>query len=277
MDRLVRYAIVLGITAFFAVMWGLLIRSHVRIGTAMGPRPDYNTLLRPGEKERTTSWGIYFGKVRIGRSDTTVTREADGTISIHTNAEIKLDPAAKYVLGMVGTVDLDFRANISPLRGLLLFQVSSEKLDTSLQGTVRKGEILLRGHVADEQIRSSVPYDPDRLLAEVFSPLAALPKLRKRQVGQTWTVDLVNPIAGTLQKVSVRVVESEEIVLADETVTVFHLSFAVGTSRWHSWVTEEGEVLVQGTPFGLALQREDLPSAVAAALQKMAAEPARPH
>lgn len=275
LSKFAKYALVLGITAFFAVMWGLMLRPHLAVPTGAGLRPDYVSLLKPGEKERTTSWGIYFGGNRIGRSEMLVRQQEDGTIVIRTDAEIKLDPAVEYVLGLVGTLDVKFLVNISPLRGLLLFQADSKLLDTSLQGAVRDDEILLRGHVGKERIRTSIPYDADGLLAEAFSPLAGLPELKRGQVGRNWTMDMVNPVAGTLQKVSVSIARSKEITLADRTVRVFQLSFATGAGRWNSWVTEDGEVLVQGTPFGLSLRREDLPADVLTDLRAVTPEPSQ--
>jgi len=114
-----------------------------------------------------------------------------------------------------------------------------------------------------------VPYDQDRLLGETLSPLAALPELSEDQVGRAWSFNMVNPIAGAVQPVTAQVERSKELRIRGETVRVFELRFNSGSSRWTSWVTEQGEVLMQGTPFGLALQREDLPPS--------ALEELRPH
>lgn len=266
-------AAALVITAFFAVMWGVMLRRHLSVRAAAQFRPDYSNLLKPGEQERSTNWGIYFGGFRIGRSQMTVKRESEGTIVLRTQARVSISQALKYVVGVAGDLDLDFRASISPLRGLIFFQATSGLLKADLQGTVRRNELLLNGHVGENRIRTSVPYDQDRLWGEALSPLAALPELGDDQVGRTWSFDMVNPIAGAVQPVTVEVARSVEVRIKGEAVEVYELRFSTGSSRWTSWVTEAGEVLVQGTPFGLALQREDLPPSVLAELKAEAALP----
>ena len=81
-SRAAKYALVAGVTAFFAVMWGLLLHKHLPAATTSRLRPNYGNLLRPGEEERTTLWGIYFGLARLGRSEMTIKRESGGTILI---------------------------------------------------------------------------------------------------------------------------------------------------------------------------------------------------
>jgi hypothetical protein len=122
-------------------------------------------------------------------------------------------------------------------------------------------------------VRTTLPFDQDRLLGEAFSPLAAMPELAKSRVGGTWKVDMVDPIAGRLQQTTVTILSSKEVELAGQAVTLFELHFAMGRNRWTSWVTEDGEVLVQGTPFGLTLRREDLSAALA---EQLGTEPLTP-
>ncbi|MHC4480894.1 MAG: hypothetical protein ACYS1C_08000 [Planctomycetota bacterium] len=271
--RALKYVLVFGVTAFFAVMWGLLLRAHLPSPAAEPVRPDYGNLLKPGQQERTTRWAIYFGEFRIGDSEMSIERLEDGTISIHTRSEVNLEGAAEFLLGTSGVVDVDFRVNVSPLRGPLFFQVGSEKLKTTLHGRIRAGEILLTGHVSGRKVRTTLPFDQDRLLGEAFSPLAAMPELAKSRVGGTWKVDMVDPIAGRLQQTTVTILSSKEVELAGQAVTLFELHFAMGRNRWTSWVTEDGEVLVQGTPFGLTLRREDLSAALA---EQLGTEPLTP-
>ncbi len=272
LGRLGRLAVLLAITAFFAVMWGLLIKQHLRTASATEMRPNYDNLLGPDEQERSSAWGIYFSGLRIGRLDMRVRRETDGTIEVRTTAAVSINAAARYIVGVSGDLDAKFLATISPLRGLMFFQVDSKLLDASLRGSVHENEIMLVGHVGEERIRTTLPYDPDTLFGEALSPLTALPELRESQVGRSWTIDMVNPITGDVQKVTIAVAGSKRIVLGGKKVRAFDLTFTAGSSRWASWVTESGEVLIQGTPFGLTMQREDLPADV---LGDLAAPPAQ--
>ena len=259
MDRMLKGMLVLGVTAFFAVMWGLLIRSHVVVPAEMLVGPDYDRLLPAGQNERVESWGIYMGRTRIGESEMTVRRQDGGTLSVTTDAQLRLGAAAALLPQLSGTLDLLFRAEISPLRGLLRFQVGSERLDATLYGTVHEGELLLRGNAGTKKIDTTVPYDPGKLVAEMFSPLAAFPDLSDSEVGRSWSLDMVNPIAGSVQEVLVSLTRSRPLTMGEREVTVYRLTFVSGAGKWHSWVTEDGDVLIQGTPFGVTLRREDMP------------------
>jgi hypothetical protein len=271
--RLVKYALVFSIASFFAVMWGLLLRAHVPTPVAAPVRPDYDNLLKLDEEERFTRWGIYLGPKRVGRADMTVARLQDGTVSVRAVSELKLDTASRLLFGLSGKLDVLFGATVSPLRGLLAFNMKSKLLKSDLQGSVRGGEILLTGHVGDQRVRTSLPYDEDKLLGEAFSPLTSLPELKKSQVGQRWTMSMLNPITGALEDVTATVRSYKDIDLAGDDVRVFELSFSARTNHWSSWVTEDGEILVQGTPFGLTLRREDLPRQAIASLS-LAGQPA---
>lgn len=260
--HLLKYAAVLAVTAFFAVMWGLLLRSHLTFDRPGGLQPAYDRLLGLDEEKRSTSWGIYFGEMRIGTSEVTISRDESSALSVESKTRIKLGPALRYVVGIVGELDVDFRAAVSPLRGLQYFSAESALLNTTLQGSVQDGVITLFGHVGEERIRSSIPFEADRLMGQVLSPLTALPKLEKRDVGRSWAVDIVNPLAGQIQEVMVSVEDHRQVEIGGDATEVLQLSFTSGSSRWVSWVTEEGDVLIQGTPFGLTLRREDLSAAV---------------
>ncbi len=262
LNRILRYAVVLAVTAFFAVMWGALLRRHLGMPPAEAVQPDYDALLAPGQDERSTSWGIYFGATRLGSSTTTFRRQDDGTISIRTDSEIRLTPAARYLIGVVGTLDVTFRAGVSPLRGLTYFAAESQLLDTTLQGTVRGDEILVTGRTGERRVRTTLPFDQGNLVGQALGPMTALPDLSAARAGLTWSFDMVNPVAGSLQRVIGTVDRVRELEIDGREVRVLQLSFATGGNRWSSWATEGGEVLVQGTPFGLELRREDLPPEV---------------
>lgn len=267
MAKLLKYSLLLGVAAFFAVMWGLLLRSHLPMRDAERLRPSYDNLLKPGQDERSAAWGIYFAGRRIGQSNTKVWRGQDGTISIRTITEIHLETAARYILGVTGTLDVDFTATISPLRGLQSFEIESDLLNTSLLGTVRQDRILINGHIGEDTVRTSMPYDEHRLLGQVLAPPTTLPPLDEGSPGQAWTLDMVNPVAGKVEQVTVSIIGFKDLVLAEETTRVFKLLFATRNKHWISWVTDDGEVLVQGTPFGLRLQRDDIPQDALAELE----------
>ncbi len=273
-DRMIKSTLAVAVAAFFAVMWGLLLRQHLFVGGAPTFQPSYEALLKPDQKERIEQWGVYFAGRRIGQSELRITRDMEGLLHIQSQTSIAIEPALRYLLGTPGNLDVTFKAAISPLTGLHDFQVNSTSINTRLLGVVDEDTIKVRGYVAGETVRTDLPYTPGVFLGEVFSPFTSLPELSKSDVGRTWSVDMVNPLAAGMQRVTVEMAARREVELDGERTPVYRLDFTTSSTRWESWVTEDGSVLVQGTPFGLTIRREDLPAEV---LQQLQAEtPAAP-
>jgi len=255
----IRHTIVLAVAAFFAVMWGLLLRENLfpkeppRIG------PDYESLLPAGEKQRSARWRIMFAGKQIGHSETTVTRSDGDSLRIEANTTVSIPPSMRLVLGASGTFDIAFEADISPLRGLESVEVRSNRLDLNVLGTVRENTLTLTGHSGRRRINATLPYEPHRFMAEAFSPLAGVPRLRRSDLGKEWTVDMLNPITGNVVEVTATPIASIEVSLADGRRRAFKVLFTARNAQWVSWVDDRGRLLVQGTPFGVTVWREGIP------------------
>lgn len=250
----------LAVTCFCAVMWALLIGQHQPRPGSSTFQPNYADLLPPGERERGAEWGLYLGPQRIGTSTMRVAREEDGTISLSTNVKANFGAAAKYIAGIAGTFEVDFRAMIGPLRGLLSWQLESRQLEASMVGVVRGDRMLIRGRLHGSPLETEMPYDPEGMISDAFSPMATFPSMSGMAVGQSWTAAILNPLTGSVQDVTVRIARMQEIDFGGEQVRAFQLDSQGPGGRWTCWVTEDSQVLVQGTPFGLTLRREDLPA-----------------
>lgn len=261
---------VLGAAVFFAVMWGLLIRKHVAGGQAVAP--DYSRLLGPGEQRRETTLGIYFLGQRFGKTHTVMTRGSDRGLTIRSETEIELNPGLKPVTGISGKIDLEFVAHVGPLSGLERLSFRSRKLNLNLHGYRRDGSLAMTGSLGQEQISTTLSLDESRFVTGIFSPLSGLPRLSENAVGQEWQLHMVNPIFGQVEKVTARLESSRTVTLDLEEVRVFRLSLSTSTNSWESWLTEDGQILVQGTPIGLTLKREDVDPKVIESLTEEADE-----
>jgi len=267
----------LAVTAFCAVMWGLLIRVNLRRPSPADPGAAYANLLAPGQDERTAEWGLFLGPQRVGGSTMRVQRNSDGTLALRTVVRVDPGAAGRLAAGLTGTLQVEFRSIISPLRGLLSWQIESEALSTSLLGAVRDGRMMIRGNLQGVPVRSEIPFDPHGLLSEAFSPLTAVPaSLSGQKVGQSWSAAMVNPLTGTLQDVTLRIAAVRRVPFGEQTALAYELAFTGPAGRWTSWVTESGQVLIQGTPFGLTLRREDLTPEALRALTPQDAPPVGP-
>ncbi len=103
-------------------------------------------------------------------------------------------------------------------------------------------------------------------LADPFLPISGLSDLTPEDVGETWSLQFINPLMGRMEKVVARVDEYRDVKTDAGTMRAFKVVFQSGKFKWHSWVKDDGEVLIQGTPFGLTLRRDDLPPQILGAL-----------
>jgi len=257
MPKLARYVLVLAIAAFCAATWGLLMREHLIVKHTVNIDANYDGLLDPEQDDRTATWGLYLGQTRVGMATTHYTRQPDGTI--WARADTSVSRKVTQFLGLEDDIELNFTAQVSPLRGLLAFSLACDAVDLLVQGKVEGSQILLNGHLGEEQITETVPYQGRALTGTVFSPMAAAPRLAERNIGDLWMVDLLNPLTALPQSVSIALREKTRITLEDVPETVYKLGFAMGNSSWYAWVRENGEPLVQGTPFPVHLRRTDMP------------------
>jgi len=250
------------VACLFALTWGLLLRE--RIGMSTGPTvvPKYEELLSEGEDRRDARMGIYLGPQRIGETQTTVERSTFGSFYVRSLTRVEIKDLPAYMFRTVGDVTIEFFADISPLTGLRSIQVTCPRLDVRLIGTVREGQLVMRGVMAGERITKSIPFMGGPFLGEAFTPMAGLPDLKRARKGDRWTMLLVNPIVGSVQAIRVTVEDRRIVGRGADKCTLLRLGFNSGSQVWQSWVTAEGDVMVQGTPLGLTLRREDMPQAV---------------
>ncbi len=259
LSKVVNSSLALAIAAFFAVMWGSLLLKHAVVEPSVGSPYSWGDLLEPEETGRSHRWDILFGDRTVGTSNLTVRREEGGLLAVRNETQIAVDPALRYVLGLAGTVDLTFTAQASPLTGLRMVQLVSAALDTNLLGRPDEGSIKLTGHVGKQRVDTEVLYDMDAFIGDLLSPVAPLRTVSDKDLGRSVTLDVINPLAGRMEKVTMTVAQSAKLQIGAGEATCYRLAFAAGSARWDSWVTSEGEMVVQGTPFGLTMRRHDVP------------------
>ena len=265
--KLLRDTTVVAIACFFAVMWGLLISERISSVPGAQVTPRYDKLLPVGEKRREFRMGIYLGSVRLGQTRTIIERSEEGTIYLQNTTRLDPGGIAKLVLPLSEPVDVNFYAHISPLRGLRSFRASSETIALNLVGSVEDGRMSIKGRLGNEKIETTFPFHG--FLGEMFSPTTGLPRLHPGMVGQTWSMQVVNPILGRVDVVKVRVHAYKDLHVEGKKTRAFLLFFFMGAKKeWYTWVDADGEVLIQGTPFLVYLVRDGLPPELVSSLLK---------
>jgi len=274
MMKWVGHVSVLAIACFFAVMWGLVLRERVATAPVHGVRPDYDRLLGPEEERREYLMGIYWGEKRRGMTHTVIERGESGNITIHSSTRLQPADITRFVVPAGKELDVEFEADISPLSGLRSMRISSNALGAHLFGIKheQEGVMRIRGRLAGSMLQTELEIPDEAFLGEAFAPLSGLPDLEQAREGETWTVHMLNPLLGSFDPVRVTLGRSQRVEVAGETVRIYEIVFHVGTHLWRAWVTGEGEVLYQGTPFGFVLIREDLPPSLARLVRREVGE-----
>jgi len=262
MAKLIKNLMLLGTAAFFAVMWALLLGEHIEQQRSAELTVNYERLLPPGQQRRETDLGIYFMGRRLGKTHTEVKRLEQGTIQVRSRTQIELGKRLEHVIGASGKININFTASFEALSGLRHFALSCEELGVKLRGIRRDGELVLVGSFHEQRIQTTASLEGGRFVTGAFSPVSGFPELDKNAVGKTWQFHVANPVLGRVEKVTAKVESSTMVSLNSELVRVFRISVSGPVSRWESWVTADGEILVQGTPYGLTLRREDIPQSV---------------
>ncbi|MFP4029321.1 MAG: hypothetical protein ACLFWL_16155 [Candidatus Brocadiia bacterium] len=256
--KTVRDALILLVACFFALMWGLYLREHIPTETGTTLKPDYESLLPEGQTKRKTVMGIYMSGERRGKTVTEFKKTESGTITVESLTQLELGDLKKIVIPGGKTVDVNFRATISPLTGLRTISLTSKSLGTSLLGRRQEDVLKLDGNVAGQKIHSKVPFESEPILSQTFSPLAGLPDLGRVDEGRVWTIHVVNPLLGSVKSVKIRHAKIKNVTVDGEQYQLHRLDMKMGTHIWEAWVRPDGEVLYQGTPFGLSLLRENI-------------------
>jgi len=256
--RWIRDIFIVGTACFFAVMWGLVLRERVAPPVAPPIKPDYDALLPEEETRRESVMGIYMGRARLGQTHTIIERDEMGETKVHNITALRLGALPGYLVPSPAGLEIEFFAEISPLQGLRVVRVLSDALGLSLVGIVEEDHLRMRGTVGHQRFEADVPYDGDLFLGETFAPLAGLADLKHARVGDAWTLQMVNPLAGSLQQVRATIESRREVELDGQKTVLFRLLFYANNRVWHSWIAADGEVWVQGTPFGLTLRRDEL-------------------
>ncbi len=225
----------------------------------------------PTRKTGGSSWA---GKMRLGATMTNIERRAEGWIAVASNTHLALREAANGLGFAAQDIEMEFEADISPLTGLRSFRVRSDAFGLRLVGGVQGEKLLIRGQFGGRPFETSVDTWERLVLSDPLLPVSGPSNLSADRLGDGWAMHVVNPFLQEVERVTVRLSNYRDFEVGGEVVRVFKLTFHARGRRWHAWLDEGGDVILQSTPLplGIMLVREDLPRELIDVL--MAPEPA---
>ncbi len=251
---------VLGVVGFWLVMTGSLVRKwlvEVRPETLPG---TYRSVLTPERQNYQSRMGIFYetpaGRRRVGYTETVFLYGEDGRSTITNTTRIMETVGGP--LHRLMKFDLYTSVVVSRRRELKRVRVAlhSPVGRAECRGQVVGGVLVLDVDAWGERATYQLPLPPGGIVGAGLSPLVALPPLR---AGLRWRVAVLSPLSFAPVEVELEVLRRERITWQGKAVEAHVVEIHTGPFTTHAWVSPDGEVLVEKTPFNLVLVKEPVP------------------
>ncbi len=252
--------LVLAVVGFWAAMTASLVRKwlvEVRPETLPG---TYRSVLTPERQNYQSRMGIFYrsptGPRRVGYTETVFLYDQDGRSTI-TNTTRILKPVGRPLHRLL-TFDLYTTVVVSQQRALKQLRVvlDSPVGRATCWGEVVAGHLVLHVNAWGKVATYELPLPAGGMVGTGLSPLVALPPLR---AGLRWRVAVLNPLSLAPAEAELEVLRRERITWRGKEVDTHVVEIRTGPLTTHAWVSPDGEVLVEKTPFNLVLIKEPVP------------------
>jgi len=242
------------IVSFWLIMTGILLKREVLV--------THRPLPVSGSEEQQTgsvrpvdSWmGVYFTDgTKIGYTHTVV-RPRPGSLGggyVARNVTRIGMSLLGYPTVMRATLNwsLDPDGKMQDLRFTLdttdsVFAASGEVQDDMLRLTVTTGET---------EFTRDIPMSENLFVSSTLSPLMTLPDIEENV---EYTVEMLDPVALTTRKATLRARTSERIQISGQMVNARRIEVDFAGFTASVWVADDGEVVKVATPVGLIMVKE---------------------
>ncbi|GAI81793.1 unnamed protein product [marine sediment metagenome] len=245
------------ITAFWLVMMGHLVRTEVIPFLAYGRPPTYQDLLKQLDHPTEERMGVYRGAERVGEARVAKRPLDQGGYEI--TSELTIEKALP-LFGYSSNLALSMIARFDQEKALQTVEV---KIDTfihlHLLGTMEDGALRFKSVSGLTIPPLTVPCGNNEMFQHALLPQAGMRDLR---VGKKWRINLMGGLASEVGSAEIEVKALETVDILGRKVRAFRLEqHVLGTdsTAYRSWIAEDGALLKQELPLGLAMIKEDLP------------------
>ena len=253
---MLRQSIALAITAFWALMMGLLVRREILPGFEAHAPVRYGSLLSSEQDSRADRMGIFIAGRRVGTTVTSLRREPSGAIRISNQTDLDLARIKALRRPGITSITTHLVALADPARGLrsFKFEVDWDVVPVRIRGVVQGETLRMRKQIGDAPAQSvTVLIDPKTLVSSGFSPILGSSTLT---VGKRWDIATFNPLTLRMDKATAEVTAKESLEIDGRKVDTRVVAIRYGPIETRSWVADDGQVVRQEAPFGILLQRE---------------------
>jgi len=241
----------LAVFAFWGMMTGALFYKEILPNYLAPAHPSYQDLFSDESLPSRRRMGIYVGDERAGFSDTTSIRLPEGSYRITNRTEV-----ASERLGLLNPLSANFTLNLNPEKRLEDFTLDlKEPFQAEVTGKVLQDTIRISAQIGRFSIEQEYPFRAEDLLVTSLNPATFPHRLR---VGKRWTAKMLNPRNFTVDVAEFQVVKKEKIEIGGRSLEAYQVLMRIpGFQKdLKAWVSTDGEVLRQETPFGFVLEKE---------------------
>ncbi len=248
-----RYPRVIIITVWIAInIW--FLKSEIIPRGVFGAPDGYDAVIDSGLMHRDSWMRIVDGDQIIGYSNSRIDIDEytpGGRYLLLNKTEAKLP-----LFGVEHPTTIESRIALNTDLKLEEFDISIDSGDIQVQ---------LHGKHIDNQVfeisfKGPITLSPTRLTlprnAMILPPTAEI-GLRRMRPGRKTTLHVFDPLTMQATPLTVEALRREELDHRDNTYTVTVLAMTYHGMTLHSWVADDGTVLIQETPLGWILEECD--------------------
>jgi len=225
------------VLGFWAVMSFLYLKQEVIPTLPTLTQPSYKTFLKNKSIFTKSQMGIYLSGEKIGSSTTNIENLKNGYYRMTNHTNVKL-------LSFLGgtKVEMNGYSLINPRYQLdsFVFTVKSFLVNYQIKGKIEKDEMVVEIFDGRKTKTHRFKNIPEATLSNGFSPFLAMPHLT---VGKEWTINMVNPLSGTMERMRAFVESQDTMEWKGQTYKVYEVVIDYKGFKPRAWITPEGWIL----------------------------------
>lgn len=226
------------IITFWAIMSFLYLKSEVLPTLPALTQPSYEAFLKNKTMTSKSKMGIYYGGQKLGSSVTTTETLSNGYHQISNRTILKRLP----LLPVETKVEITAQSFINTRYQLDSFQLKVKSLlfNYEINGKVENNELVVTVFDGRNTQTRRVSNPPNTTLSNGLSPFLNMPNL---QVGKEWTISMLNPLSGGLERVRAFVESKDTIEWQDNSYEVYEVVLDYRDFKPRAWITPDGKIL----------------------------------
>lgn len=258
-----------GILFFWAISAGMLLSRDVLPDLLISAPPDMRSVTSSRTERQATRWSILLasrdaktGPSSIGQATTTAVRQQDGylklTSRIWFDSENLLSGTPLDANAERTRIEIQSESEINASGDLSMFQARLRPMGTrevwlEMSGTLnpKRDSIAIRskGILPLFNWTRTFPYPRHGMVQNSLDPFDRMPGL---QVGQRWRSQVMSPLTGQFQRVSVEVTRKQILEWNSSQIEATEVVTRMEPFAMRTWVRRDGLVVRQQVPLPFA-------------------------